>query len=254
HYGGKISAGGVIRTGREFELSEAAMRSALSRMCKAGWLVSERDGGRAYYASTAKTDSLLQEGVSRIFTRRDETWNGEWTVLCYVLADTPREVRDKFRQRLTWLGFGSLMPGTWVAARNLTNELEVLIDDLHLSASIEYFCGQHLGVADDHELVHRCWNLQDINHRYRRFVGTYEPAYERDCRLFEAGTPPPDNECFVHRFLLIHDYRYFFRIDPELPPHLLPADWSGRKAASLFSSYHRMLTAPAVRFYLAANA
>jgi phenylacetic acid degradation operon negative regulatory protein len=46
---------------------------------------------------------------------------------------------------------------------------------------------------------------------------------------------------------LIYDYRHFPFRDPDLPPGLLPADWSGRRAHAVFLEAHELLRAPAER-------
>ena len=48
HRGGEIWVGSLIRIGAEFGLSELALRSVLSRMGRAGWLVASPRGTRSY--------------------------------------------------------------------------------------------------------------------------------------------------------------------------------------------------------------
>jgi phenylacetic acid degradation operon negative regulatory protein len=55
-------------------------------------------------------------------------------------------------------------------------------------------------------------------------------------------------DCFVRRFLLVHEYRGFPLEDPYLPRQLLPKDWKGDEAARLFEEYHALLTEPAERY------
>jgi phenylacetic acid degradation operon negative regulatory protein len=46
---------------------------------------------------------------------------------------------------------------------------------------------------------------------------------------------------------LVHAWRRFPSIDPELPSELLPAKWSGRTAAQLFARRHQSWTGDAAR-------
>jgi phenylacetic acid degradation operon negative regulatory protein len=48
---------------------------------------------------------------------------------------------------------------------------------------------------------------------------------------------------------LVHEYRSFPYVDPNLPPELLPADWPGDEAVRLFQTYASML-APAANQYV----
>ena len=49
----------------------------------------------------------------------------------------------------------------------------------------------------------------------------------------------------VERMQLVNDYRHFPFRDPDLPPDLLPADWSGRRAHETFLEAHGLLRQPA---------
>ncbi len=55
-------------------------------------------------------------------------------------------------------------------------------------------------------------------------------------------------DALVERMQLIHDYRLFPFRDPDLPPELLPADWSGRVAHEVFLEAHSLLRAPAEEY------
>jgi phenylacetic acid degradation operon negative regulatory protein len=63
-----------------------------------------------------------------------------------------------------------------------------------------------------------------------------------------AGDGMEPQECFVQRFLLIHEYRSSPYMDPNLPLELLPDDWLGEKAAQLFQQYHDLLVDEAEAF------
>jgi phenylacetic acid degradation operon negative regulatory protein len=45
---------------------------------------------------------------------------------------------------------------------------------------------------------------------------------------------------------LVHQWRQFPSVDPELPDHLLPARWPGRAAKGLFDRCHRAWLPPAL--------
>jgi phenylacetic acid degradation operon negative regulatory protein len=42
-----------------------------------------------------------------------------------------------------------------------------------------------------------------------------------------AGDGPEPRECFVQRFMLIHEYRSSPYVDPNQPSELLPDGWLG---------------------------
>jgi phenylacetic acid degradation operon negative regulatory protein len=241
HRGGEVWVGTLIQIAAQFGLSEQAMRSSLSRMSRNGWLRVRRIGNRGYYSLTARSKRLLEEGAQRIFVRRAGAWDGRWRVLSYSIPERRREVRDELRKQLTWMGFGPLSSGTWVTPHPLEGEVAGLVERLGIREMVEMFAARHLGFADDGTLAQRCWDLAALNARYAAFVARYEPRNAVHQQRLARGEAVPESECFVERFLLLHEYRRFFFLDPELPAELLPAGWLGGAAAQLFQTYHALL-------------
>jgi phenylacetic acid degradation operon negative regulatory protein len=241
HRGGEVWVGTLIQIAAEFGLSEQAVRSSLSRMSRNGWLRVRRIGNRGYYSLTPRSKRLLEEGAQRIFVRRAGAWDGRWRMLTYSIPERRREVRDELRKQLTWMGFGPLSSGTWLSPHPLEGEVAALAERLEIRDLVEVFAASHLGFADDRALARRCWDLASLNARYEAFLEQYRPRYELHRMRLEQGEPVTDSQCFVERFLLLHEYRRFFFLDPELPAELLPPGWLGGAAAQLFQAYHALL-------------
>jgi len=245
HRGGEVRVGSLIQIAAQFGLSAQAVRSSLSRMSRNGWLRGRRLGNRSYYSLTPKSKRLLEEGARRIFVRRTGAWDGRWRVLTYSIPERRREVRDDLRKQLTWMGFGPLGSGTWISPHALEAEVEALAERLGIRDLVELFTATHVGFADDQALARRCWDLAALNRRYAAFLAQYQPRYETHRARLARGERVPESHCFVERFLLLHEYRRFFFLDPELPVELLPEGWLGAEAAQLFHAYHQLLADPA---------
>jgi phenylacetic acid degradation operon negative regulatory protein len=245
HRGGEVWVGSLIQIAAQFGLSAQAVRSSLSRMSRNGWLRGRRQGNRSYYSLTPKSKRLLEEGARRIFVRRTGAWDGRWRVLTYSIPERRREVRDDLRKQLTWMGFGPLGSGTWISPHALEAEVEALAERLGIRELVELFTATHVGFADDRALARRCWDLAALNRRYAAFLAQYQPRYETHRARLARGECVPESHCFVERFLLLHEYRRFFFLDPELPVELLPEGWLGAEAAQLFHAYHQLLADPA---------
>ncbi len=243
--GGEVWVGSLIRIAAEFGLSQQAVRSALSRMSQKGWLQVHHVGNRSYYGPTSRTKRLLEEGERRIFVRDAGSWDRRWHILVYSIPERKRDVRAELRKQLAWLGFAPLSSGSWICANDVEEDARALATQLGIAGHVEMFSSQHLGPSEERELAARCWDLEGINRRYRTFIDKWGPEFERARR---AGLLP-DGECFVQRFLLIHEYRKFFFIDPDLPPDLLPDVWCGREARELFHAYHQFLAERANRYF-----
>ncbi len=85
----------------------------------------------------------------------------------------------------------------------------------------------------------RAWNLEALAGAYGAFVATYRPILDhmRRTHLSEVS----EQDAFLLRILLIHDYRRLLLRDPELPEVLLPADWQGQQARFLCKELYKRL-------------
>lgn len=233
-----FSTSGLVRVLDVLEVNERAVRSALSRMKQRGWLSSERVGRRSRYRLTQRGRDLLEEGDRRLFGPRPTHWDGHWNVVTYSLPSRKRAQRRKLRARLAWLGYGTLAPGTMIAARGQNDQVRARIEDLGIEQYVQGFSRARLRGWTDAELVRRCWDLEALNRAYRNFVERHRPEFER---LKTVGGRLDPKGCFVRRFWLTYEYLSYPSRDPYLPPELLPEKWNGDQAAILFSAYRELL-------------
>lgn len=248
HRGGEAWTSSLIELLGLFGMSEQAVRSTLSRMSGKGWLESRKVGRRSLYALTPKCLKLLEEGARRIFQPRRDPWDGRWRLLTYSIPESKRHLRRRLRQQLTWLGFGALHQATWISPRDLRDEVEQIVNELQVRPFAEFFSAEHRGFASDEEIVARCWNLEQLNDYYAAFIARYSPPFERHQARLADGNGLDPGECFVQRFMLIHEYRSSPYVAPNLPLELLPEGWLGERATQLFQHYHDLLVEDAVAF------
>ncbi len=246
---GEIWVGTLIKLFAEFGLSEQAIRSALSRMSQKGWLKVKKVGKKSYYSLTDKGQRLLSEGAKLIYYGRQDNWDGNWHLLTYSIPEQMRDVRNRLRKELSWLGYGMLNNATWMCPHDTGDDVKSLVQKLGIEKHVETFTANHSGFSDARSLVKRCWDLDSINNQYEAFVGKYKPRFEQHRQRLHLGESIASSECYVERFMLIHEYRKFPFIDPELPDELLPDGWLGREAATLFREYHRLLADKANEFF-----
>lgn len=248
HVGGSIWVGSLIRLLARFRMSEQSVRSTILRMTRGNWLQVERVNSKSFYSLTPQGKRLLNEGAARIF-QIDSTraaWDGKWHLVAYSIPEGQRDKRERLRRELGYLGFGPLTNALWASPHDLRCEVERLADTLGLKEHLEIFTAVRDGFSDQNALVARCWDLPSINAQYAAFVQKFQLQYDT-CRANFAALEPSD--CFVRRFTLIHEYRRFPFVDPELPPELLPSDWHGYQAAKLFQDYHTLLADKANAFF-----
>ena len=249
-HGGEIGMGSLIHLMAPLGFTSRAVRAAMARMTRQGWLRTRRVGRRAFYSLTPQGAWRVEQGVRRVYQLAPEPWDGRWRLLTYTISEGRRPLRDRLRRELTWLGLGALSRGTWLTPRNLAAELAELSRAHGLDGNVAIFEAALLGPEQDRALVGRCWNLDAIAARYRAFTATTRRRVA-SLRLRLRGGAISDSVCFAEKIRLVHEYRKFLFVDPGLPDALLPPAWPGREAARSFRDAYRLLEAPAGRFFAA---
>jgi len=246
--GGKIWTSTLLYLMGLLGVSERAVRSTLSRMTRKGWIRSEKHGRRSRYSLTPRGQTLLESGHQRIFEPAYSEWNNQWHLVVYSLPEEKRRVRHTLRTQLSWLGFGSLAPGTWISPRGRSPELEGLFADLGVEPYVSLFCGQYSGPDPARKLVQQCWDLEGLAAQYEEFFNRYNPDYLECLERENQNNSLKPEECFLRRFWLMHEFQSFPFRDPNLPKVLLPPDWVGFRARKLFDDYRDLLGTYANQF------
>jgi len=86
-------------------------------------------------------------------------------------------------------------------------------------------------------VIGEAWDLPDLREHYVQFIEDF--AHLR---------PEDDAATFAAQTALVHAWRRFPFIDPDLPDDLLPADWPRRRAHDLFTDRHEQW-APAAQHH-----
>ncbi|HEY1654624.1 MAG TPA: PaaX family transcriptional regulator C-terminal domain-containing protein [Candidatus Tumulicola sp.] len=237
--------GSLVRVMAPFGISEAAVRQAVSRMSRQGWLAARRRGNRAFYAVTERGRRRIAELTPRIYGPIID-WDGRWRLLTYSVGENVRGGRDRLRKELSLLGWAPLAAATWISPADSLDAVREALGSNPSTVAVHAFAGFYCGPLSDRELVARCWDLAAIAAAYGAFLDRYEPRFAAERR---AGLD--DREAFVERLWLLHDYRKLAYADPGLPSELVPAHWPGTRAAALFRSYYAALDRKAHRYFVA---
>lgn len=213
-----------------FDVEEKAARQALARTAAEGWLVSERVGRRVRWSLTPPGRRLLTEGAHRIydFGSTIPSWDGRWLMVLVSVPETKRDLRHRLRTRLTWAGFGSPEAGVWITP-DTGREAEALsvLKELELAGGAMSFTASYGAVGNEATMMARAWDLSELKERYEEFIDEF------------TGLNPVGGPAVLQaQTRLVHEWRRFPFLDPQLPHELLPANWSGVKAAKLFHRKH----------------
>ncbi|EHR49475.1 phenylacetic acid-responsive transcriptional repressor [Saccharomonospora marina XMU15] len=212
-----------------FEVEEKSARQALARTAAEGWLESERVGRRVRWSLTSQGRKLLTEGAQRIydFGSRERSWDGQWLLVLVSVPEPKRDLRHRLRTKLTWAGFGSPDPGVWITP-HVDREPEAvgIVAELALENAMS-FVGPYGAIGDEATMVARAWDLRELDARYEAFIDEF------------ASLDPRGGDAVLHaQTRLVHEWRRFPFLDPQLPEQLLPEDWSGSQAAEIFHRRH----------------
>ena len=102
--GGQAPVAAVVRLLACLDIAAPAVRTAVSRMVRQGWLEPvSTDSGRGYRL-TERASKRLDEAAARIYRLRPpEAWDGRWSIA--LLEHTPnRTTRERVQRGLEYLG------------------------------------------------------------------------------------------------------------------------------------------------------
>jgi phenylacetic acid degradation operon negative regulatory protein len=236
---GPVWSGGLVRLLEEFGFTEGAARVALNRLVGRDLLARSRTGRHVHYVLTPRTIAVLDEGDRRIFTLgerpRQET---TWTVLWHSIPEERRLARTRLVSRLRFLGFGSVQDGTWLAPHDREHELAGLLAELDVTEHAGVLLGRPATTIDFGTFVTRVWDLGELAERYRVFVEHFRDHDVRD-----------DRQALMLRTRLVHTFREFPTIDPDLPASLVPAPKHRAEALRLFHDLYPALAPAAKRYF-----
>lgn len=224
--GGRARTASLIGVLGGLGVDPPAARQALGRAARRGWLGSERRGREAVWHLSGAGIELLTTGAQRIYSfgagRR--RWDGRWLVLIASVPESRRSLRHRLRRRLNWAGLAGIAPGVWITPRaERMAEVSSLLRDLGLHGAT-CVVGTLGDVGDPAALVAQAWNLGELAEAYRGFIDDHRRA-----------APAAPDAVTVALLRMVHAWRRFPYVDPDLPAELLPAGWPRAGAAALFA-------------------
>lgn len=185
----------ILDAGEAFGLAPATVRVALTRLVRAGDLVSEQS---VYALSPRHLERQRSQDAEMDPVRHP--WDGSWETI--VVTSTGRDAasRADLRRRLASRRLAMLREGVWMRPDNLPRDDSPEPDTIRLLATHD----------DPHALVSLLWDLS---------------AWAATGReLLDATT---HGATFADRFTGAAALVRHLRTDPALPDSLLPDDWPG---------------------------
>lgn len=240
--GGTVWIGSLIGALAAFGINERLVRTSVFRLSRDGWLDVDQVGRRSYYSLTAEGTAKFEQATHRIYGEPRQSWDGDWCLVLLSGLDADR--KESVRKELSWMGFGAMSTSVLAHPSPDAGALEAALQPLGVEGELVVMRGRTAGPGYDvamRELVHRSWNLEDLDQRYETFVTQFRPAF---AAARKAGKIDP-GRAFQIRTLLIQEYRKILLRDPLLPASLLPPGWHGTAAYQLCRNLYRTVYEPA---------
>jgi phenylacetic acid degradation operon negative regulatory protein len=233
--GGQAPVAALVRLLAPLQVAAPAVRTAVSRMVRQGWLEPVRLTEGPGYVLTTRAVRRLDDASARIYRTQLADWDGAWHLLVTTLP-AERSRRDRLRAGLAFLGYGQLDDATWIGPR-WSEEVDLLLETESVRA--ERFVARHDG--DSVGLVRRAWDIEGLSRAYQRWLTDAQ-------QLVGAHHAASDEQAFATRSHLVHEWRKFLFLDPGLPRELLAQAWAGDRAAAFFDAETGRLLPAAHRF------
>jgi phenylacetic acid degradation operon negative regulatory protein len=222
--GGSVWLGTLLEFFEVLAIDSGVVRTAMSRLAADGWLERSKAGRNSFYRLADKGRLTFDAAVKHVYNPQAPDWTGRFELL--LVANTGD--RDASREALQEAGFGSPLPGVWIAPSGVPVP-RVAAGAIRLEVSAEDDSGRRL--------LSESWPLDRTADAYQKFIKTFEPLRGWIGRRERLS----DTDAFTARILMIHHYRRVVLHDPPLPGALLPAHWPGTAARQLCREIYRGL-------------
>lgn len=175
-------------------------------------------------------------------------WDGKWRLLSYNVPEHVRHLRDRLRQELRCLGYGSLGGSLWISPYDHHRELMKFFNTIRAKEYVEAFEAHYAGPHANQELAQKAWDIHGLEKRYQKFVEEYSKVLSACKNAIRKRVKIDPKECFALRFRVTAEFINIALDEPMLPLELLPDHWIGLRAKEIYLEVWKILTPEADKF------
>jgi len=157
--GGSVWLGTLLTFFEMLDIDGGVVRTAMSRLAADGWLERSKVGRNSFYRLADKGRQTFDAATRHIYDPPPPDWTGRFELLLIGGED-----RDVSREALKNAGFGSPLPGVWVAPSGVPVPEEAS-GAIRLEVSAEDDSGRRL--------LRESWPLDRIAGAYLKFIETF---------------------------------------------------------------------------------
>ncbi|HTN79766.1 MAG TPA: PaaX family transcriptional regulator C-terminal domain-containing protein [Acidimicrobiales bacterium] len=248
HDDGEIVASELYAVAEACGQSSEQVRSCLRRLVNEGLYVQHGKGRSARYEATEAGVAHLETSWARTRTAYQQDaagrgWDRMWRLVAFAVPEDRRAARDQLRDRLVALGGAALQGGVYVSphpwgdtVRHEAKRLD-LEEHLSLATTDDLEIG---GVRDPRLLARMLWPIDEVARAYEAFIAQHRQVPEDLEEMRRKKERFRDDHFLPFAFSMAVAMTECTRIDPLLPPELLPRPWPGRSARELVLRSRRL--------------
>src|SRR5919201_2473286 len=162
--GGSVWLGTLLEFFQTLDIDANVVRTAMSRLTADGWFERSKDGRNSFYRLKKEGRQTFETATKHIYDPPPSDWTGRFELLLIGNG----EDRDVSREALRNAGFGSPLPGVWVAPSGVPVPEEAS-RAIRLEVSAEDDSGRRL--------LSESWPLDRTADAYLKFMATFEPLH-----------------------------------------------------------------------------
>ena len=244
-HGGWVWLGSLINSLQPLGFSERLIRTSVYRLVQEDWLQGKKVGRKSFYAFTDSASKHYAKAERRIYSGNRRYSDDRWLIVlpCFV-AEAKLNV---FKRQLQWLGFSALTTGAYAHPSIDQTSLVETVSELNLNDSVIIFSSKTLDNWSDkvlRKLVFEKWTVEKLQSDYQSIINDYQARLLSLVKSKQLA----DQNSYLLRLLLIHEYRRVLLKDHELPENMLPENWIGYSVNQLVKDSYANLAKPSNRY------
>jgi DNA-binding transcriptional regulator PaaX len=130
---------GALAGSKYFRQRKYQLKSSLSRLISAGYLILTNEGGRKRVRLTPKGERYaVLMGEGKLVPKKPRRWDKKWRLLIFDIPERRRKTRAQIRTTLVSLGFARLQDSVWVYPYDCEDLITLLKADFKVGKDVLY--------------------------------------------------------------------------------------------------------------------
>ena len=130
---------GAVANSKYFRQRKYQLKSSLSRLISAGYLVLVNENGRKRIRLTPKGEKYaVLMGEGKLVPKKPRRWDQKWRLLIFDIPERRRKTRAQIRVTLVSLGFVRLQDSVWVYPYDCEDLITLLKADFKVGKDVLY--------------------------------------------------------------------------------------------------------------------